>query len=228
MKRSGLMLAAAVIIVSDAFVLIGVARNRAGTPVETIQLTQRELPTGFHEKEDTGISLRFNWNIGFGVANSSSWLDEAKLKSLGFDAGEPRDIQHQPLPRPAFIVLEYNGPAWDDWLRGAQRLPYFKATQTEVQSRLFAIDAGKSAEPLLQKYADRRRYLVVRGVIRAYANHTDPVTHGVGPWRLEGSVSELLPQNIHVDPSLAPAFAKAPYTVTLAYGQRFEPWVLGP
>ena len=223
MKKSGLLLAAAIVIVSNAIVLIGVARNRAGTPVESIQVTQRELPTGFHEKEDTGVSLRLTTIQYFIQPEQTSWLDQSKLESLGFGtAAALRDPKHPPLPRPAFIVLEYSGPAWDDWLRRAQHAPYFTATQAEVQSRLVAIDAGKSPEPLLQKYSDRQKYLIVRGVIRAYVNIKPDGN------RIEGSVSELLPQNIHVDPSLASAFAKTPYTVTLAYGQRFEPWVLGP
>lgn len=43
-------MAAAVIVVTNGIVLIEVARNRAGVPIETIQLTERELPLNFREK----------------------------------------------------------------------------------------------------------------------------------------------------------------------------------
>ena len=226
MKKLGLLLAAAVVIVSNALVLFGVARNRAGAPVETIQLTQRELPKGFSEKEDTGVSLRFNWNMGFYGADNSAWLDEAKLRSLGFDtAAALRDKKHQPLPRPAFVVLEYDGPAWEHFQQStALRTP---GINLSAQSRLLPIDADKSPGPLLQKYSDRKKYLIVRCVVRAYVNAFDTVTRRPVPDRVEGSISEALPQNIHVPPSLSSAFSGSSYTVTLAYGHRFEPWVIG-
>lgn len=220
MKQSGLLLAAAVVIVSNALVLFGVARNRAGSPVETIQLTQRELPKAFSEKEDTGVSLRFNWNRYGLPRQESPWLDRAKLESLGFDtAAALRDPKHQPLPRPAFVVFEYNGPAWEEWAQ-ARKQESSQFDPTDL-SRLVPIDAGKSPEPLRQKYSDRQRYLIVRGVIRAFVNT------GKGSKQVDGSVSEILPQNIHVPPSLASAFSASSYTVTLAYGHRFEPWVIG-
>ena len=226
MKKLGLLLAAAVVMVSNGLVLFGVARNRAGGPVETIQLTQRELPKGFAEKEDTGVSLRFNWNMGFYGTDNSAWLDEAKLRSIGFDtAAALRDKKHQPLPRPAFVVLEYDGPAWEHFQQTtALRTP---GIDLSMQSRLVPIDASKSAEPLLQKYSDRRKYLVVRCVVRAYVNAFDPAARKAVPDRVEGSISEILPQNIHVPPSLSSAFSASSYSVTLAYGHRFEPWVIG-
>jgi len=220
MKKPGLLLAAAVVILSNALVLFGVARNRAGAPVETIQLTQRELPKGFSEKEDTGVSLRFSWNVIPGDENS--WLDRAKLETLGFDtAAALRDTKHPPLPRPAYIALEYNGPAWERWVQMMQSTKVFHPLAGDTQPRLLAIDAAKSPDGLLQKYSDQQKYLIVRGVIRAFVNT------GRGSKQLYGSVSEILPQDIHVPPSLSTAFSTPSYTVTLAYGHRFEPWVIG-
>ncbi|HYL38465.1 MAG TPA: DUF4824 family protein [Bryobacteraceae bacterium] len=230
MRRLGLLLAAAVIIVSNVVVLVGVARNRSGGPVETIQLTQRELPTGFHEKEDTGVSLRLNWShYGIVYPEETSWLDQAKLESIGFDTSAAlRDTKHPPLPRPAFVVFEYNGAAWEHWVQKAQQEKSLGGPGPDTQTRLVAIDAAKTPEALLQKYTDHSKSLIVRGVIHAFASQTDPVTKRPGPWRLEGSISEVLPQSIHVPPPIANSFTKTPYTVTLAFGHRFEPWVIGP
>ena len=229
--KPGLLVAAAIIIVSNAIVLVGVARNRAGVPVQTIQLTHRELPTGYREKEDTGVSLRLNWSqYGIIYPEQNSWLNQAKLESIGFDtAAALRDAKHQPLARPAYVVFEYNGPAWEQWLQKAQQTKFAGSPSiTDTQSRLFAVDAAKTPETLLLKYPDRSKYLIVRGVIRAFVNTWDPIARKAAN-RLEGSVSEALPQNIHVPPPLANTFARTPYIVTLAYGRRFEPWVVaGP
>ncbi len=224
--KSGLLLAAAVVIVSNAFVLIGVSRNRAGAPVETIQLTQRELPKGFQEKEDNGVSLRLAWNLGFTGANGAAWLDEAKLKSLGFDtASALRDVKHQPLPRRAFVVLEYDGPAWQTEREARERQT--PGLDLSAGSRLIPIDADPSPEVLLKKYPDHQKNLIARCVVRAYVVSWDASTRRAAPNHVEGSVTEILPQTIHVPPSQASAFSASSYTVTLAYGQRFEPWVLG-
>ena len=226
MRKSGLLLGAALILVTNAFVLVGVARNRAGEPVETIQLTQRELPTGFRQKEDTGVSLRLSWNRGFLDTGGPVWLDRPKLESLGFDcAAALRDTKHIPLPRSAFIVFEYDGPAWEALRQREQQLPFYKGTNFDGQSRLIPIDAAKTPDSLFQKYADRKKYLIVRGIVRAFVSPVDPnITPIV--YHILGTVSEILPQEIHVPPSLANAFAATPYTVTLAYGHRFEPWVV--
>lgn len=227
MKKFGLLIAAAVVLASNALVLVGVSRNRAGSPVETIQLTQRELPKSYQEKEDTGVSLRLSWNMDFLGTNTSSWLDEDKLRLLGFDpAAVLRDKKHQPLPRRAFVVLEYDGPAWES-VRQA-RLQPAPGLDLSASTRLVPIDAGPSPEPLLQKYSDHQRYLVVACVVHAFTGAWDPIARKPITDRVQGSISEILPGNIHVPPSQAGAFSSASYTVTLAYGHRFEPWVVGP
>jgi hypothetical protein len=222
MRRKGLLLGAAVILMANAFVLIGVTRNRSGQPQQTIQLTERELPMDSRDKEDTGVSLRQQWRQP-GTTNPYPWLDRAKLESLGFDCeGALRDPKRRPIDRPAFLVLEYDGSAWEESL-------------TTAQSRLFVIDADKTPEPLLAKYIERRKYLVARGVVGLFVSNWDPKTQKPGPYRLQPSISELLPGTIHVplplSNTLANRSANTPavdfhYTVTLAYGSRFEPWVV--
>jgi len=216
MKHWGLLVAAAIVILTNAIALVAVARNRAGKPVETIELTQRELPAGFHLKEDTGISLRLSWNGSSFNGNSYAWLDRPKLEALGFDMAAA--VRNKALPRPAFVVFEYNGPAWEEWRRN------YKGHLASAQSRLIPIDADKSPASLLQKYPDRQKYLIVPCVIRAFANPNDD-GYGPPPERFFAAVSEILPQNIHVPPP-ARGFAGPSYSVTLAYGHRFEPWVV--
>jgi hypothetical protein len=233
MRRNGLLFAAAIIVLANAFVLIGVARNRSG-PQQSIQLTERELPMIPRGNEDTGVSLRLQWEqLYLGPANSYPWLDRAKLESLGFDCeGALRDPKRRPLDRPAFLVLEYNGAAWEEWQKSIDERKVAPGFLKAAQSRLFVIDAAKTPEPLLTKYTERQKYLIARGVVRLFVNTWDQKTQNP---RLQSSISELLPGTIHVplplSNMLASRSASTPaadfhYAVTLAYGRRFEPWVV--
>ena len=235
MRRNSLLLAAALILLSNAMVLLGVARNRAGQPLRTVQLSERELPLNYRGQEDSGVSMRLAWDqYSLAGYDPYSWLDRAKLQSLGFDCDAAlRNPAHPPLPRPAFLVLEYNGPAWEAWQKFAEQKadPRFSAA---ARSRLFVIDAATTPEPLLPKYTDTRKYLLVRGVVRLNVSNWDMTTQKTGPYHLQPSVSALLPKDIHVplpfskmlaDRSSGTAASEFHYTVTLSFGSRFEPWV---
>ncbi len=242
MRQRGILLAAAVIVITNGVVLIEVARNRAGGPIETIQLTERELPLNFREKENTGVSVRLNWQqLFYFVANDYSWLDRTKLEGLGFDCARAlREPKRSPLPRPGFVALEYGGPAWEQWLKAVQQadaIRNFSASgmRTEMSSRLFPVDVAKTPEPLLRKYPDRGKYLIVEGVVALSVTTFDPVTRQEGQARLQPSISEALPNTIHVPPPLSDALGNLPilpnaassrYTLTLACGRYFEPWLV--
>jgi hypothetical protein len=232
MKPGALLVAAAVVVVTNGVVLLEVARNRAGAPVETIQLTERELPLNFQEKENTGVAVRLDWQRFYPfVEDNYSWLDRAKLEALGFDyARAMREPQRPPLPRPAFVALEFNGPAWEKWLNLAQQSTRPSGTSPEMYSRLIPIDVATTPDPLLRKYPDRRRYLVVKGVIQLFFD-----TSGKRQPPLRPSISQILPGSIHVPPPLSDAAARfagrtvtqSPrYTLTVSYGRSFEPWLV--
>jgi hypothetical protein len=238
MKSRGLLFAAALIAGTDAIVLLGVARNRVGSPVQTIQLTERELPREAGDKENSGVSLRFQW-VRYTPSNFDEygWLDRTKLEELGFDTQAAlRDTKHPPLERPAFLVLEYDGPAWQRWQSLIDKQPdAVRSYMSITNSRLFVIDAARRPEPLLEKYKDHQHYLIMRGVLRLGVVNWDPVARKPGLDRLQASVSRLLPASIHVPPPLSVAlgslstgttFASPRYTVTLSYGHSFEPWIV--
>jgi hypothetical protein len=212
-----------------------VARNRAGAPLETIQLTERELPLNFREKEDTGVGVRLNWERFDPASNEYSWLDRTKLEGLGFDYAKAlRDPQHPQLARPAFVALEYDGPAWAEWLKSVQQAKP-GVTQFELFSRLIPVDVAKTPEPLLIRYPDRRRYLVIRGLVQlsVWTFHVGGGQEGQP--RPHPTISEVLPGSIHVPAPLSDALGKLPsptnmasprYTLTLSYGRHFEPWLV--
>jgi hypothetical protein len=182
---------------------------------------------GYQSNEDNGVSVHLNWRLSYPAP--IEWLDRAKLQTLGFDVVRPNsDRQNSPLDRPAFLVFEYNGPAWEKWLKEAQR-PTRPVDHPETAPRLILVDAAKTAEPLLRNYSDRGRYLIVKGVIGL--GYT--VGEGGGS-QLTPGISQILPDSIHVPPPLSWILPRASggqnskrprYSLTISYGRDFEPWV---
>lgn len=190
------------------------------------------------------------------------WMDAAKLASLGFEVSAPpaarragRRYERQ-LPKEAPVVLELDGATYRKALERARaraEKEAAKAAQTgktgprtparmaakfleqeeETNSRLFAIDAGPSAEALRGKYPDRTRYAIVRGKVRAYYLNRGKETGWKGYVQIENT-------QVNVPLEFQEVIASAPrgnrvageatggpaIEVTVAYGKRFEPWIL--
>jgi hypothetical protein len=131
MRRYGLILAAVLVLVVNAFVLIGVAYNRSGNPDSQVVLTERELRLPYYlwrsDRENTGIWLNLDWNRyeyilpEEGTHDPYAWFDKTMLQSLGFvctlSAENPKapDYYYRLLPRRVYAVLEIGGRAWNDW-----------------------------------------------------------------------------------------------------------------
>jgi hypothetical protein len=229
MMRAETFAAAGIVLLTNVVVLLEVAHNRSGGPVETIQLTERELPLNYRENENSGVSVRIDWRRFYTVVPEDfSQLDRAKLEALGFDYDRAmHDPQYPPLPRPAFVAFEYDGPAWARWVRSAQQAKP-PLTQFEMLSRLLPVDVATTPDPLLIKYPDRQKYIIVRGVVGVYADIREK-----NP-KLRPSISQVLPDTIHVTPPLSDAMghlagnraASPRYTLTISYGRSFEPWLV--
>jgi hypothetical protein len=222
MRRRGWWIVGALVLLTNSFVLLGVARNRSGEPEAVITLTERELPIARSQEDDTGMSLRLDhgsvWRLDF--------LDRSKLEDLGFDcsaapnAEEAEFFYGKQLPRLGYLVLEYDGDAWQRWLeeqreqveetvqrveRGeveqlvldSHRQSYEK--ERLIHSRLFPVDAGHDPRELRERYPDRNRVLIFPAVFSIDVDWDwDPGTNRRGPSRLRGYVSQLLVRNIHV------------------------------
>ena len=101
-------------------------------------------------------------------------------------------------------------------------------------SRLFAIDAGLDAAKLREHYQDQSRFMIVKGIVEPRIDYVDKNKV------LKGYIKELNITKIHVpmhqrkilDSILKQykskrAEANPPrYQVELAYGRRFEPWLV--
>jgi len=129
----------ALIAITNAAALIGVAYNRNGDPESRLRLSQRELsqpyPFGL-DRERTGLVLNLDWRVlpaetttsyYPGSYGSPAWLDKPKLASLGFDVSRPAAAPSgaryygRLLPREVLVVLELDGPAYRQALQRAQQ-----------------------------------------------------------------------------------------------------------
>lgn len=224
-RARALLVGLALIVGTNAVVLAGVAYNRSGEPEAVLQLTERELRFRFWnwpEHENSSIDLHLSWRIpraseqdSYGIwYQDLHWLQPAQLQELGFDVSgnmeSDRDSQRvarQPSRR-AWLVLEYDGPAYQDALEQARgdlqratSLAEVNAGDAEFQqrlasaedrvrreqqfaSRLFLIDVGLDADALRERYPDRRRYVVVRGrlgiMVQGPEGHRRPVARVAG------------------------------------------------
>ncbi|WP_017905113.1 DUF4824 family protein [Pseudomonas asplenii] len=125
-NRHSLFFGVALILVTHAVVLSGVAHNRGGTPQAQLNLSQRELQLPYGQDADnSGLSLNLRLRGLHPYENAYSdpgdvtlWLDKDKLASLGFDVSKPYETQYRSsrdtkrFSRPVFLAFEFNGPAY--------------------------------------------------------------------------------------------------------------------
>jgi len=175
-SRTRILIAgAAVIALTNAVALLGVAYNRSGEPDSVLQLTHRELHPAYHGwgvHDNSGMALRLDWRLitaerldindvtfeysGYGGA--PSWLDQAKLHELGFDLSRLEDTKRgrrfyaSQLPQPALLVLEYDGAAYQRSLQLVR----------EHAEREEALRAGNPGSTEFEQRARRARELLQR------------------------------------------------------------------
>jgi hypothetical protein len=101
--------------------------------------------------------------------------------------------------------------------------------ETSRNSRLFVADAGLDAAALRAKYPDRTRYAIVRGQVRPELFERE---------NYSGYIAGLSVESINVPFALREIFAGAekageldqpnlaPFEAVVAFGGRFEPWIL--
>nr|WP_321467323.1 DUF4824 family protein [uncultured Desulfobulbus sp.] len=196
-----LFAAALVVLVAvNAQVLSRIADNRTQGAESRLWLSERELPqVRWLALDNSGVDLRIRWrNLGREGNRvddrAPSWLSGKKLEELGFVFADGRlagELDARPdLERAVFFVLEYNGPAYHEAVRRAERAlaeleqeqranpgdttwsskrfqakKRIRAEEME-QSRLFVVNAGQDAKQLRKLYNDSGRYIITRGVVR--------------------------------------------------------------
>jgi len=223
--------------------------DRDGDGME-VKLRWRTLPA-----DPAAVSSRYRGGTPhwMNAATLASLGFDVSAPPAAWRAGRRYERQ---LPREALLVLELDGPAYRKALERARERAQDeaeKAKQTgktgpgtpvhnaatflkqeeEENSRLFVVDAGLSPEALRAKYPDRTRYAIVRGSVRAYyqSRRTEPGWTGYMELK---NASLNVPHEFHsviASASLGHRMAAAgngalAVEVTVAFGKRFEPWIL--
>jgi len=230
-----------ILVVSNAFVLAHVAMNRSGEPDSEMELTARELQYYGTRGEDSSVALMVRWTNTAPEyptgppSGPRGWLDAKKLQELGFDLSVPADSPkaerfYQNLrSREVFVALEFDGPAWEAWLKdreprlqtetsyGAQvSLPERIEIERQTTPRLVAVDASLDAAALREKYPDRKRVMIVAALVRAMLNMKLPASkEGPAlPAYLRGAITRLAIESINVPEPLSRRLD----------GQSYNPW----
>ena len=227
--------ACGLIVVTNLAILAAAGWNRLGEPEAELLLTERELAMpGARQDEGTALELSLmTTDEPPGVVRRTArwkryelppvdygWLDRAKLLELGFrvdlDPSELDAAEHyaHAMPRRAYVVLEFDGEAWNRWI--GRREEQVRKLRREVEegtaeakaltdaeavlaidhmmrSRLFPVDAGADADALRRRYGDRRRHAIVAGLIRPKV-----VQPQNGVPTLSGDVLHLVVNRVHV------------------------------
>jgi hypothetical protein len=216
--------ACGLIVVTNLVLLTSAGWNRRSEPLAELTLTERELPMpGARQDEGAGWELSLvttDTPPGFmrRIARLHSWklppvphkwLDREKLLELGFqldlDATDPDATEHYAnvMPRRVYVVVEYDGDAWNRWISGREEELRGVAPDDEAEeiltlertmrSRLFMIDAGLNAGELQRRYGDREGHVVLAALIRPRIirqEEQEPT--------LSGTVQRLVVNRIHV------------------------------
>lgn len=239
MGRKALFVAAAVLIVSNAYALGLVRLNRAGEPAAIVELTERELRLAPSETENTAMSLVLAWRDPDPAKGQAGWFDKAKLEEIGFDCSAPPTADNAPFyrgqaPRTAYAVLALQAPA-----AGGTPAPQ---TEDETQSRLRLVDVGRDAAALRARYPDRQHTIIapaVAGVALVQDAGVAPVIRGRVNMLLSPTVNVPRDQRRVLEPfaSAAGAAGARPlrlreplphqprYRAVVRWGRSLEPWL---
>jgi hypothetical protein len=210
--------------------------------------------------ENSGLALGLRWRVPRrsdapqeydyghgGWGGRPAWLDQAKLASLGFDLSvaeeHPAAERHydRQLDREVLLVLEFDGPAYQAALKqaelrsaepsSARRRRDPLADEKEINSRLFAVDAGLDRASLRAKYPDRSRYAIAPGKVRIGLWQPRDSVYRITGYISDLSVAEMnVPIELHdtlgtTRPMYGTEDAHFPaYEATVAFGRRLEPW----
>lgn len=247
--NSRLWLGLGLILASNAIALAGVWYNRSGEPQAQLLLSEREIQLPYDSwlrgEENSGLRLQLAWR----EADADwSWLDEAKLRELGF---APNDLGRG-AERPLWLVLELDGPSYrkqverakaalasaqaalvvqpkDETLRQQHDQRQLELRHEQKQAtRLLLVDVGLDAEALRRSWPNRQHQVILPGRLMPY-RYGDMPRYSANvvlesdrisvPRRYRGGFAEW---------RLRAYDEKRPKVqVEVAFGQRHEPWLIG-
>ena len=239
MRGPLLWAAIGLLVASNAFVLAHVAMNRSGEPDSEMELTARELQYYGTLGDNSSVTLMLRWTntapeYPTGVrTESAGWFDQKKLEELGFDLSVPVDSPRAPRfyenlrSREVFVALEFDGPAWEAWLKDREPRLQTETSygptvsleerieiERETTPRLVAIDVGNDAAVLRRKYPDRKLVMILPALVRAMLNMKIPPSREAPPRAayLRGAITRLAIESINVPEPLSRRLDAQSYT----------------
>ena len=200
---SRLVVAALVLLIGIGSLLAAAAWNRGGQP-QFIELSERELELPWtwengRDDDDAELRLAFRWQLRAEPQDARVWLSDVTLRTLGFGTGVPAGapeaelVYGRSLPRVAWVVFEFDGPAWKliEQRRTTSGIDRHVAGPGAA-SRLVPVDAGLDAAALRRRHADRTVVVMPAVVHMRYA--MDPA-QGPSVW---GWVPQLVSNDVSV------------------------------
>jgi Domain of unknown function (DUF4824) len=247
----------ALIAVANAAILGSVAANRAGEPGALVTMTERELPMQMVSDRDSSQKLRLvGSSMYFPLLGPAldEWFTVEKARRLGFNCRPSRVTSYRTcgLPRRAYAVFEYEGPAWariaEDLRRQMSTVPSGQTGQSEVYrtqnlqrqidfgSRLAPVDASSDPVALRRAHPNPQRDLILPVVITAYTDVETEANRAAAPTvhaQIELATPTLVVPN-HFRDQLAgiqpsgygPIDHDPRYSISLAVGRHYEPWIV--
>jgi len=236
-----LLAALGLLVVSNAFVLAHVAMNRSGEPDSEMQLTARELQYYGGSSDKSAVLLMLRWTNTAPEyptgppRDASGWFDQKKLEEIGFDFSVPASspkaarFYENLRSREVFVALEYEGPAWEAWLKDREprletegsygpqvSLPDRMEIERQTTPRLVAIDVAQDPIELRRKYPDRKRVMILEALVRAKLEPERRPSLGapMRPAYFRGAISRLAIESINVPQPLSRRLE----------GQSYSPW----
>lgn len=170
------ILALSLVLLVNAFILVGVWYNRSGDAESTVVLTERELRMPYRWSKDQ-TSVRINWRIissegdSYNLYNSPTWFDQQKLVSLGFEfsADLEADTETHFIEAEAILVLEYDGDAYQQTLKIAKnRIEMIAKKLIKLVDDEELLSDLKAAKETLkhEKYSASRLFVIDAGLDR--------------------------------------------------------------
>jgi hypothetical protein len=126
-------------------------------------------------------------------------------------------------------------PGDKNLIKKVERAEEWLKRERVEESRLFAIDAGLDFKKLREAYEDRGRFIIVKGQVKPRRNY-----YKYKEDEVLGVITKLNVEGIHVplkhrkmfdsimakDKTKQNEFQAPRYGIELAYGSRFEPWIV--
>ena len=218
--RRGILIAAAIAVVANGLALAAAVYNRS-TGVRRIVLTEAEMPVSYG---DSGMSaLRLAWLPDL----TTGQFSEAQLRAAGFDLPPAATTSYDnaaALGRAVAVAIDLDGPKRQEWTTR-----FYEHAQPQAvppPTRLVVVDVGRDLASMWAAHPDEERTIVMYALVVPTRSTTE------SGWAWTGTVSTLLPNDIHLPPGMRDAVTTTPsgenqprYDVVLCVGARGEPWI---